>query len=444
MMNCSVKRPLSSLLRSFQVGFPRYVNTSATTVSAVRKTVTFSEVPVPPPPTSSGSIPSAEDIQQYVIPLYERGWKSHTRKIPEPNEDNVTIYKGRTIERRFNFNDTPTAFEFFEELVSISSEEKHLPNRLALTSNNVTFSTTSLKAENGDKGTLVGFTCRDLRIAILAETEYNEKYVLADRAPSTISIPQKFTASGYPMTVKVLTTPVVPVKPLTIKRLTVAPSFSTDPLPPSPEVSSPPTPLVNDDFDTYLLPLNSRGWTFNVIQHPRKRFTSKFPEKEYSATYLRKVFAFGTPEASIEFARAAGVLAVEETEDAIIDVNTDLVYVQTTTRLELEGKSRYTVTHRDISLAIRFEELAAEKGSVNRMSTTLSTTSVFPKTVAELETFEEEALNLGREMAVKHQAFVEQTKTRQREKAQKAYAAKALRKAEKAQVAKKPEDSVKT
>lgn len=109
----------SHLLRYTRTNFPvfwRYASTAS-----------LLELPIPPLPVAGPSptpAVTASDIDQYLQPLYRRGWEARVRHVKTYGRGITTRYNGKALVKHFQFNDTPAAMEFFKDITSIAKAEK--------------------------------------------------------------------------------------------------------------------------------------------------------------------------------------------------------------------------------------------------------------------------------------------------------------------------------
>lgn len=168
--------------------------------------------------------------------------------------------------------------------------------------NTLKYATTTCKALSNTAKPIASVTRRDIRVALLAETMFVEKYASANRAPTTIPILEDY--AGH--TSNEESFQINPDKAKTITTLVNPPSDSLSPLPLVPQLASS-VSLVDDDFKTYLKPLYARHWNLCGLE---------FDHGKTVAVLLSKTFSFLNHENALKFAIASGDLAVKETVSA--------------------------------------------------------------------------------------------------------------------------------
>ncbi|KAK7019851.1 hypothetical protein R3P38DRAFT_2970525 [Favolaschia claudopus] len=156
--------------------------------------------PLPPPPLQPLALPFASvpsvtqtEIDKYVVPLYERNWLIFTEM---PN----LILNGETLERRartvsllgkkFRFLRGRSTANFLADVVDFALQEEHEPRItmfLGRTGQHLLLRTHTSRtiADNDnlvEQSVCPGISARDLRLAILLENHYQDKYVASQQA----------------------------------------------------------------------------------------------------------------------------------------------------------------------------------------------------------------------------------------------------------------------
>lgn len=147
---------------------------------------------------------------------------------------------------------------------------------------------------------LLWVTLRDIRVAILAETKFSEKYIATGLASSSM---QRVTPSKFTKAEKFLTAPNPrPVPPTTTPD--ALPSHDPSPIPQSPPSSKAELSIVDDDIALYLNPLYTRQWTVDY-------FRKAGPGHPLSSR-LMKSFQFDSNDSALAFSLGASKMAIKE------------------------------------------------------------------------------------------------------------------------------------
>ncbi|KAF7343447.1 hypothetical protein MVEN_01777500 [Mycena venus] len=248
-------------------------------LSSTSRVFSIPRTPLPEPPPAPLALPFASvhsitqaNIDRYVAPLYERNWLIFTEM---PN----MILTGDTLERnartvsllgkKFWFLRGRAATNFLADVVDFALQEEHEPRItmfLGRTKQHVlvrmhTPRTLSDAEGFSEEHIRPGLSARDLRLAILLENHYQDKYVASRQALplralllrpdvpdcDTIRVTQESKISRATNTVEADAkwTP----SPLIISAL-----------PPLPGHEDADTICTDAHFDAFLRPLYTRGW----------------------------------------------------------------------------------------------------------------------------------------------------------------------------------------
>ncbi|KAJ7625043.1 hypothetical protein DFH06DRAFT_1229678 [Mycena polygramma] len=260
---------------------------SSSRVSSIPRT------PLPEPPSRPLALPFASvssitqtDVDRYVAPLYERNWLI----FPElPNMilvDNSLERSARTVSvlgKKFYFLRGRTATSFLADVGDLARQEEHEPkitmflgrkkqHVLVRMHTERTFSADDGFLEANVRSALSG---RDLRLAVLLENRYQEKYVASHQA---LPLPEMTRQPAVPHRDAILRGPIARSvrAAITIEvdaNWTPSP-LEMSPLPPLESYQDPATVCADVHFDTLLRPLYKRGWhaTFLAVIGPDKLY----------------------------------------------------------------------------------------------------------------------------------------------------------------------------
>ncbi|KAJ6591060.1 hypothetical protein DFH09DRAFT_1138455 [Mycena vulgaris] len=234
------------------------------------------ELPELPPPalaTPFGSVQSLTqaDFRQYVRPLCQRNWLVFMERPNLILSDHSLARSEHTVPmlgKKFWFLRGRAAVEFLADVVKIAGQEEHEP-RISLflgrTKQHVLVRTYTLRTLGDTEEFLAtnvvpGLSTRDLRLALLFETHFQEEYVGSEKAwplremlewprvPSLAGIRRwQMSASRVPET------------PEVDEKWTPLPS-DMSPLPSPPDPKDAGTICTDEHFDAFLRPLYMRGW----------------------------------------------------------------------------------------------------------------------------------------------------------------------------------------
>ncbi|KAF9467394.1 hypothetical protein BDZ94DRAFT_1318806 [Collybia nuda] len=160
--------------------------------------LSFKSIPALPPPVSGWPTPWAEkaDIEEYLLPLYGRGWgisfklnrlKVHTNASKDDQPKAKILGPPRStayLVVEYEFDDYQTAADFVTGVATISTAENHHPRTMSIMNAvnptvSLTVHTDSAKRPMWDQPLgrkIAGITLRDLRFAILVETLYSNSF----------------------------------------------------------------------------------------------------------------------------------------------------------------------------------------------------------------------------------------------------------------------------
>ncbi|KAJ7883252.1 hypothetical protein B0H13DRAFT_2046961 [Mycena leptocephala] len=234
-------------------------------------------LPEPPPPplalpfASVQSITEAE-IDRYVAPLYQRKWLIFTEMPNLILTDDALERSARTVPmlgKKFWFLRGRAATNFLADVVDFARQEKHEPRITMLLGRVkqhvlVRMHTTRTLGDTEElSGTNVtpGLSVRDLRLAILLENHFQDKYVASRQA---LPLPPLLLHPDVPDRDRIrrLQDSKIPRAANTIQADTkwTPSSLTMSALPPLPEHESAETICTNAHFDAFLRPLYTRGW----------------------------------------------------------------------------------------------------------------------------------------------------------------------------------------
>ncbi|KAJ7481554.1 hypothetical protein FB451DRAFT_1236357 [Mycena latifolia] len=392
---------VSRLLATRRLSHTRFLFSAASSISPIPRTK-LPELPPPPlllPFASVQSITQA-DIDLYVSPLYERNWRVF---IDLPNlilsDDSLERWarNALVLGKKFWFLRGRTAAKFLVDVVELAGQEEHKPKITLFLGRRGQYvlvkmhtSRTLGEAEGLPKPTSVkpGLSAWDLRLALLLENRFQDKYVASGQA---LPLPEMLLKPYVPDVAELhrwhdSTTARATTLLKADAKWAPRPSARSV-LPPPPALEDAETICTDAHFEAFLRPLYLRGWHAAFLP-------IRGNDKLYAPTLcLTGFFRFTSSAAAIAFIHDVVAFPWYKEDNAELHF---LVDAQTV-RAQLKYPPEHTaLTLGNLRAALRIEQLFDTKYvSFARMSYVHPYRAVHqPGSVEELQQTREKTLRL--------------------------------------------------
>ncbi|KAJ7704343.1 hypothetical protein B0H17DRAFT_1126705 [Mycena rosella] len=359
---------------------------------------------LPPPPlvslfTSAVQSITQADIDHYVAPLYERNWRVFM-EMPNLVLSDDSLERGARnvpmLGKKFWFLRGRAAATFLTDLVDFVGQEEHEP-RITLFLGRMkqhvivrmhTLRTTGETDDLDEANVRPGLSARDLRLALLLENHFQDKYVRSKQALPLLEMLRKPDVPDLTGIRIWHDSGIARATELLKADEDWAPSpLARSPLPPPPDLADADTVCTDADLDTFLRPLYIRGWHAAFLPILGK-------DKLYAQTLcLTGFFRFTSFAAAIAFVRAVVAFPWYKQDTAELHF---LIDAQTVRAQLVYPPDHRALTLGNLRAALRIEQLFdAEFVGSARMSSVHPYRNVHqPASVQELREMRETPLRV--------------------------------------------------